>query len=245
MIHNDHLGTPQKMTKSDDSIVWSADYKPFGEASITATDNFTNNLRFPGQYYDTETGLNYNYFRDYNPVIGRYLEADLIGLNGGLNLFIYAENTPQMLIDELGLEPSGQYSISRGQMTVTDSGIVLHQSGGWVSGRGSCQNRPTPICLSQQSYGPIPPGDYISSGRPSHRPTTTTRRFLTPKPNDYSNIYLRGWKEFLQPEPFETHWCEKTATCSEGCPAQPNWSVIQNFNNILSDYPNMPIKVVP
>jgi RHS repeat-associated protein len=75
MIHNDHLGTPQKMTDSTGTVVWSADYKPFGEATVTIS-TITNNLRFPGQYFDAETGLNYNYFRDYNPMIGRYVEAD-------------------------------------------------------------------------------------------------------------------------------------------------------------------------
>ena len=77
--HNDHLATPQKMTDASGAVVWSADYKPFGEATITIS-TITNNLRFPGQYFDAETGLNYNYFRDYNPVIGRYIEADPIGL---------------------------------------------------------------------------------------------------------------------------------------------------------------------
>jgi RHS repeat-associated protein len=81
MIHNDHLGTPQKMTDSTGAVVWSVDYKPFGEASITVS-TITNDLRFPGQYYDAETGLNYNYFRDYNPTIGRYIEADPIGMQG-------------------------------------------------------------------------------------------------------------------------------------------------------------------
>jgi RHS repeat-associated protein len=73
--HTDHLATPQKMTDGTQAVVWSADYKPFGEATIT-TSTITNNLRFPGQYYDAETGLNYNYYRDYNPVIGRYIEGD-------------------------------------------------------------------------------------------------------------------------------------------------------------------------
>ena len=73
--HNDHLATPQKMTDSSGAVVWSADYKPFGEATVTVS-TITNNLRFPGQYYDAETGLNYNYFRDYNPALGRYVEGD-------------------------------------------------------------------------------------------------------------------------------------------------------------------------
>src|SRR5574341_317703 len=73
--HNDHLGTPQKMTDASGVVRWSADYKPFGEVNITTSD-ITNNLRFPGQYFDAETGLLYNYFRDYNPAIGKYIEAD-------------------------------------------------------------------------------------------------------------------------------------------------------------------------
>ncbi len=75
--HNDHLGTPQKLTDSTGQVVWEGEFKPFGEA-ISVTGTITNNMRFPGQYFDAETGLHYNYFRDYNPVIGRYVQADPI-----------------------------------------------------------------------------------------------------------------------------------------------------------------------
>ncbi len=75
MIHNDPLGSPQKMTDSSGTTVWAADYKPFGEATITVS-TIMNNLRFPGQHFDAETGLNYNYYRDYNPATGRYIDAD-------------------------------------------------------------------------------------------------------------------------------------------------------------------------
>jgi RHS repeat-associated protein len=77
--HNDHLATPQKLTDSTGTVVWSADYKPFGEATITVS-TITNNLRFPGQYFDAETGLNYNIARDYSAVLGRYIEAGRIGI---------------------------------------------------------------------------------------------------------------------------------------------------------------------
>ena len=101
--HNDHLATPQKMTDASGTVVWAADYKPFGEAVI-AVSTITNNLRFPGQYYDTETGLHYNYYRDYNPVIGQYVEKDPIGLAERINnLYIYARNSPVKLIDPNGL----------------------------------------------------------------------------------------------------------------------------------------------
>jgi RHS repeat-associated protein len=67
---------------------------------------FVFNLRFPGQYYDQETGLFYNYFRDYDPAKGRYIESDPIGLAGGINTYAYVINNPVNLIDPLGL--SGQ-----------------------------------------------------------------------------------------------------------------------------------------
>ena len=67
--HNDHLGTPQKMTDVNGTVVWSADYRPFGQADVTV-NTVANNFRFPGQYEDEETGLHYNYHRYYDPKQG-------------------------------------------------------------------------------------------------------------------------------------------------------------------------------
>jgi RHS repeat-associated protein len=74
--HNDHLGTPQKMTSANGSTVWSAKYEAFGKADIDPASSLENNLRFPGQYYDAETGIHYNYHRYYEPRYGRYLAPD-------------------------------------------------------------------------------------------------------------------------------------------------------------------------
>jgi RHS repeat-associated protein len=64
-------------------------------------------FRFPGQYYDTETGLHYNYYRTYNPGIGRYITPDPIGLEGGINLFTYVRSNPVTFADPLGLRDWG------------------------------------------------------------------------------------------------------------------------------------------
>jgi RHS repeat-associated protein len=100
--HNDHLGTPQKLTSASGAVVWSATYSSFGEASID-TEVVENNLWFPGQYYDRESRLHYNYHRYYVPQIGRYQKIDPIGFQGGNNFYIYAFGSPNNLIDPFGL----------------------------------------------------------------------------------------------------------------------------------------------
>ena len=87
--HNDHLGTPQHMTDDRQAVVWHASYLPFGLATLS-TEKVENNLRFAGQYFDKESGLHYNYFRYYDPNLGRYLQSDPIGLAGGINTYAYA-----------------------------------------------------------------------------------------------------------------------------------------------------------
>ena len=97
---NDHLGTPQKIIETSGRVVWSAVYDSFGNAQIE-TAEITNNFRFPGQYYDAETGLHYNLNRYYDPTIGRYLTIDPFGQ--GLNHYLYGFNDPINMIDPLGL----------------------------------------------------------------------------------------------------------------------------------------------
>jgi RHS repeat-associated protein len=101
--HNDHLGTPQKMTAVNGSVVWTAKYTSFGEADIEDGSILENHLRFAGQYYDGETGLHYNYHRYYKISIGKYLTSDPIGLKGGINTYGYVINNPINLVDPKGL----------------------------------------------------------------------------------------------------------------------------------------------
>ncbi len=102
--HTDHLGTPQLVTDGSQNVVWSTTYPPYGTTG-TVTASITQNLRLPGQYADSETGFNHNGFRDYMPNMGRYLEADPVGLGGGINRYVYANTDPAKHIDPRGLDP--------------------------------------------------------------------------------------------------------------------------------------------
>ena len=110
-IYTDHLDTPRVITRSPDGqMVWRWDNgDPFG--LLPPNDNpaglgvFTFNLRMPGQYYDKSTNLFYNYFRDYDPQLGRYVQSDPIGLGGGIATYSYVEANPAGLTDTFGLSP--------------------------------------------------------------------------------------------------------------------------------------------
>ena len=104
-LHDDMLGTPQLATDSNQTVQWQATYDAFGQASVSGT--ITQNLRFPGQYFDVESGWNHNGFRDYAPTLGRYLEPDPLGrLGSGNNLYAYVFDNPIDLTDRMGLCPS-------------------------------------------------------------------------------------------------------------------------------------------
>ncbi len=102
VLLDDHLGTPRQVVDSNQSTIWSATYQPFGVATITGVA--TQNLRFPGQHADPESGFSQNGFRDYVPGLGRYLETDPLGFRGGLNTFVYVMSNPITLVDRRGTQ---------------------------------------------------------------------------------------------------------------------------------------------
>jgi RHS repeat-associated protein len=100
-VVTDHLATPNRLVDLAGTVVWDAVWRPFGELeSLTATVTFP--LRLPGQYFDAETGLHYNYQRDYDPALGRYIQSDPIGLDGGANWYEYAGGNPLRFSDPTG-----------------------------------------------------------------------------------------------------------------------------------------------
>jgi RHS repeat-associated protein len=117
-IFTDHLNTPREVARIGASAangnnangyttIWKWDSLPFGETlpnqnpSGLGVLNF--NHRFPGQYFDTETGLHQNWFREYDPKVSRYVQSDPIGLKGGTNTYGYVLSSPLNATDKLGL----------------------------------------------------------------------------------------------------------------------------------------------
>lgn len=108
LVHNDHLGTPTRLSNLNAEVVWKADYTPFGLAMVDEDadgngSSITFNIRMPGQYFDSESNLHYNWYRYYDPSIGRYIQSDPIGLAGGINTYGYVSNNPMNFIDPMGL----------------------------------------------------------------------------------------------------------------------------------------------
>jgi RHS repeat-associated protein len=120
--HTDQLGTPQALTNADGNIVWQARYSLFGTAELLV-NIVTQPLRFPGQYYDEESGLHYNYFRYYDAALGRYLRSDPIGLRGGVNTYGYVGSHPLSYSDEYGLSRGKNNPWNRHQSTYGGRGL--------------------------------------------------------------------------------------------------------------------------
>jgi RHS repeat-associated protein len=123
-LHNDHLGTPQAMTDANAQVLWWRDQTPFGQT--VAEGGFSvSPLRFPGQYDDIESGLAYNYFRDYDPALGRYIQSDPIGLRGGLNTYGYVKGNPLKYRDPYGLQEAGVVTCLAGPNPICVGSVVV------------------------------------------------------------------------------------------------------------------------
>ncbi len=161
-IHPDHLNTPQKATDASQALAWDAVLRPFGQTEQQTFPSLTN-LRFPGQYFDVEDGLHQNWFRDYDPSVGRYVESDPVGLNGGDNTYAYVEGNPVTKTDPLGLTDNKDGSDGPGDYSYGPSGPLWgalfgfppRKSGRWAC-NAKCPGEPTscpgPNCPTTYGY---------------------------------------------------------------------------------------------
>jgi RHS repeat-associated protein len=159
-IYADQLNTPRLITSTSNSIVWRNDQNdPFNSGAANSSPSglgtFTFNLRFPGQYYDAETGLNYNINRDYDASTGRYVESDPIGLAGGsASTYGYVGGDPVSLVDPngenalVGFEFGAEYGSVFGPIGTVVGGVVgavggyviAEQFGNLIYSKGGNQN---------------------------------------------------------------------------------------------------------
>jgi len=136
-VHVDHLNRPIMVTNSAGASVWTAVWTPFGTAqSVTGT--LTYNARFPGQWFQIESGLHYNWNRHYDPSTGRYVQPDPTGLEAlmrnGPSVYAYARQSPLAWIDPQGLivdvpETPKEYQEREALGETTDEEDIDHGSG--------------------------------------------------------------------------------------------------------------------
>lgn len=160
-IYPDHLGTPRAITDTagTGNPIWRWDNsEPFGSNRPDEDPDrdgvkFPFNLRFAGQYYDAETGRHYNYFRDYEPATGRYIQSDPIGLEGGLNTYAYVNGNPLSYTDMLGLRADVYaQTLCKGFYYV-----VVDDKGNTASGLANANTL---------NFNQVRPGSYTVSPRP-------------------------------------------------------------------------------
>ena len=162
-VHSDRQGTPQLVTDSLQAPVWGTSYQPYGTTPAIIS-GIVQNLRFPGQYFDLETGFSYNLNRDYMPNLGRYLESDPIGIAGGLNTFLYANANPGKFVDPFGLS-----DVAFDRMT---NQIVFTDQNGKVVGVYPAANN-----AQSRSRGSWAPGTYDYSYHAIHSDDAPDSRY--------------------------------------------------------------------
>lgn len=113
-LHNDHLGRPEQASNSARAVVWQSSNNAFGGGTTVVNTIGSFNIGFPGQYFDSESGLWYNMNRYYDALMGRYEQADPIGLGGGVNPYVYANGNAVNIIDPAGLEGYGSWTLPPG-----------------------------------------------------------------------------------------------------------------------------------
>ena len=222
----DHLNTPRQVVDpTTNDVIWRWDLTPtaFGEHAAQNdpdgdTISYVMNLRYPGQYFDSESGLHYNYLRDYDPKSGRYVQSDPIGLAGGISTYAYAQSHPYLLTDPKGLTataiPLRPWDLRLAPPGPLSAGATA-ASAGWLAGSAinsafesvhgtSPGVRLHGFSLSDMPYGALncespynvgcalanTDGNFDAPGRASWYSALTALKAFTPDPNEPECIQI-------------------------------------------------------
>ncbi len=142
--HADALGSIIAITNSTGQVVQRYEYNSFGEITYQQDPNFVQPYTYTGREYDEESGLYYYRARYYDPKIGRFISEDPIGLEGGINLYVYVKNSPINFTDPSGLETchwfgfSGNLVVGGGVQIVKQAGLCKDKCGDWKWKNRNC-----------------------------------------------------------------------------------------------------------
>ncbi len=188
----DHLDTPRLARDAAGTIHWRWDSDGYGSAAATEDPDGNGkatviNLRFPGQYYDQESGLHYNWNRYYSPRMGRYISSDPIGVEGGGNSYGYVGGNPLSGIDPSGLLEFFNYQLNSQPTTKLKCGCGDSYEA--FSGTGEARNNPN--MAANIDVGPIPRGIYYIVNRPTGGRLGWLRDLIRPdKENEIKSILV-------------------------------------------------------
>jgi RHS repeat-associated protein len=249
--YSDHLNTPRVIVNSAGDARWRWIAEPFGttaaETIPNSLENLVVNLRFPGQYFDKESGLSYNYFRDYDGTTGRYVQSDPIGLGGGPNSYIYANANPLSYVD-----PFGQIATatkSGNIITITVPIYIQSESGAniagieskWMqyiknkwpdAGRGKCQ-----IVFVPEFHKKFAKGDNVAFVFPAN----TIKREYVANNNRFMHVNTNSNQDVIGHELGHLMGADDHYTDTADGYSRPNagWK-----NDIMGDSRKMPTKSI-
>lgn len=204
-LHTDHLMTNRLATDESQIIVWRWEGEAFGNTAAVELGSVSVNLRFPGQYYDTETGLHYNYHRYYDPSLGRYITSDPVGLHGGMNTYSYVLNNPLYWIDLYGLTASCPFAPPRGDSAwkpyVGDPTVFHCGFEGYLEVReNDCDKSPIGECFYDNDGNLVDENHKYKGcrGTPDDYPASDPRHIYP----DNGGIGKKGWEGFTESQRF-------------------------------------------
>jgi RHS repeat-associated protein len=195
-VHVDHLGSPKAVTRpTDNAIVWRWDQDPYGTAAPDQNPSgfgvFFYNVRFPGQYYDVESGLVYNGARYYDQQSGRFIQSDPIGLDGGsYSTYAYANGNPLTFSDPTGLVPNPAEAtcLVDPVQPICWSGVIADVLTWGAAGAAGAAALATPGDTSVHAEG------YVDNPQAAAEWAEYKEKYAQPPPPDLDECELLNWK---------------------------------------------------